>query len=121
MTRALYLALGALCFALAVLGVALPVLPTTPFLLLTSWCLVRSSPRLNETLRRSPLFGPLLRDWEDRRGVRVHVKVTAVATIAIAVAASFFAGGLSTPLRVVLVLLGLVGATVVLRLRTVRD
>lgn len=121
MTRALYLALGALCFALAVLGVALPVLPTTPFLLLTSWCLVRSSPRLNEALRRSPLFGPLLRDWEDRRGVRVHVKVTAVATIAIAVAASFFSGGLSTPLRVVLVLLGFVGATVVLRLRTVRD
>ena len=76
--RALYLSLAGLFFVLAVLGVFLPVLPTTPFLLLTSWCLVRSSPALHARLRRSPLFGPLLADWERHHGVRLYVKISAL-------------------------------------------
>lgn len=119
--RPLLLALAGFSFALAVLGVFLPVLPTTPFLLLTSACLVRSSPRLNEKLRRSPLFGPLLRDWEEHRGVRLHVKVTAVSLIALVVGWSLFFRELSIPLQVLLCSLAALGAYVVLRLKTVRD
>lgn len=119
--RVLQLTLAGLFFVLAVLGVFLPVLPTTPFLLLTSWFLVRSSPRLNAALRRSPLFGPLLSDWERQRGVRLHVKLTAVTMIVIVVAASLLFGDLAPWLRWTLVALALIGLTVVLRLRTVRD
>ncbi|MSR63533.1 MAG: DUF454 family protein [Planctomycetes bacterium] len=50
--RTLYLSVGALFFALAALGAVLPVLPTTPFLLLTSWCLARSPPTWHARLRR---------------------------------------------------------------------
>lgn len=121
MRRYVLLALAALFFVLAVLGAFLPVLPATPFLLLTSWCLVRASPRLNEKLRRSPLFGPLLRDWEAYHGVRLHVKVTALSVLALAVTGSLVFGNLTTWLRVVLVVLAAVGAAVILRLRTVRD
>jgi uncharacterized protein len=118
--RPVYLALAGLCFVLAVLGVFLPVLPTTPFLLLTSACLVRSSPRLNERLRKSPLFGPFLRDWEKHHGVRLHVKVTALTLIALVVAWSLFYRDLEVVPRVVLCALALIGAFVVLRLKTVR-
>jgi len=111
--------LAALFFALAVLGAFLPILPTTPFLLLTSWCLVRSSPRLHAALHRSALFGPLLADWERHRGVRAHVKAAAVGAIALAVGGGLWLGDLGTAGSVALVALAAVGLTVVLRLPTV--
>lgn len=119
--RALYLSLAGLFFALAMLGVFLPVLPTTPFLLLTSWCLLRSSPALHAGLRRSPLFGPLLADWERHHGVRLYVKLSALGMLALAVGTSLWFGDLPRWLAVLLVVLALVGATVILRLRTIRD
>ena len=119
--RPLYLLFAALLFVLAVLGAFLPVLPTTPFLLLTSWCLVRSSPALHQKLRRSPLFGPLIADWERHHGVRLHVKLSALGMLAIAVGASLYFGELPTWLAALLIVLALVGATVILRLKTVRD
>src|SRR5687767_7755696 len=92
--RAVLLALAALFFGLAVLGAFLPVLPTTPFLLVTSWLLVRSSPRLHQRLRASRLFGGFLRDWEEHRGVRPHVKVTALVVMAAVVVLSATSGTL---------------------------
>ena len=118
--RALYLSLAAVFFGLAVLGVFLPVLPTTPFLLLTSWFLMRSSPALHARLRRSPLFGPLLTDWERHHGVRLHVKISALCMLAVAVSASLWFGTLPPWLAAVLIGLALIGATVILRLKTIR-
>lgn len=119
--RPLYLSLAALFVTLAGLGVLLPVLPTTPFLLLTSWCLVRSSPTWHARLRRSPVFGPLLADWERHHGVRLHVKVTALGMLAVAVGTSLWLGPDSSWLRGLLLALAAVGAVVILRLRTVSD
>lgn len=119
--RALHLTLAAVTFVLAAIGVVLPLVPTTPFLLLTSWFLVRSSPRLNERLLRSRMFGPFLRDWEVHRGVRLHVKVTAVAMMLLAVGASLVFGHLSDVATVVLVVLAAIGLVVVMRLRVIRD
>jgi hypothetical protein len=119
--RSFYLTLSALSFLLAMLGALLPILPSTPFLLITSWCLVRSSPRLNEKLKRSAWFGPLLRDWEEHHGVRLHVKVSAICMVALAVGASLFFGGLGAPTSVAVVALAAIGVIVIVRLRTVRD
>jgi len=119
--KPLYLALASLFFALAVLGVFLPVLPTTPFLLLCSWCLLRCSPRLHARLHRSPLFGPILSDWEVHRGVRLHVKCTALAVIVLAAGASVAFGALSPPATALLAVLAAIGIGVVLRLPLVRD
>src|SRR5947207_1871164 len=79
--RLLYVAAGSFFVFLAVLGALLPVLPTTPFLLLASYFFLHSSPRLNAWLLRSRLFGPLLRDWQEHRAVRPRVKVTALSII----------------------------------------
>lgn len=117
--RAVYLVLAAVFFALAAFGVFLPVLPTTPFLLLTSACLVRSSPRLHGRLRASRLFGPFLSDWERHRGVRLHVKLVALTTLALVAGTTLFAVPLPPAVRVVAGLLVALGAAVVLRLRTI--
>ncbi len=79
--RWLFLALGLLFVGIAVLGAILPVLPTTPWVLLAGYCFDRSSPRLHRWLRRSPYFGHMLRDWEEHRGIRWRVKLFALCLV----------------------------------------
>src|SRR6478752_7663781 len=79
--RGLFLCAGLACVGLAYLGAILPGLPTTPWVLLASYCFARSSPRLERWLKRSPIFGKLLRDWDEHRGVRRPVKVVAACLV----------------------------------------
>ena len=80
--------LGLGLVGLGYLGILFPGLPTTPFLLGASYCFVRSSPRLHRWLRRSPIFGRLLHDWEVHRGIRKPVKIFAVCMVATVVTCS---------------------------------
>ena len=86
--RILYVCLGCLFVGFGYLGVLLPGIPATPFLLIASYFFVHSSPRLYRWLRASPLFGKLLRDWEEHRGVRRSVKITASLMVITAVTLS---------------------------------
>ena len=79
--RLMLRALGLGAATLAVAGVALPILPTTPFLLLSAWAFARSSPRLEAWLRSHPRLGPPLRDWEQRRAIPRGAKAVAVASL----------------------------------------
>lgn len=72
---------GLLCLGLAVLGLFLPLLPATPFLLLAAACFARSSERLHGWMLRHRRIGPLLRDWETRRAIRPGAKRAATAAI----------------------------------------
>lgn len=65
---------GAVSLALGVVGVFLPVLPTTPFVLLAAACWMRASPRLHAWLLNHPTFGPILRDWAQHRAVPRRAK-----------------------------------------------
>jgi uncharacterized membrane protein YbaN (DUF454 family) len=62
--RLLYLALGVAALALGTAGAFLPLLPTTPFVILAAWAFARSSPRLHAALHANPRLGPALRNWE---------------------------------------------------------
>jgi uncharacterized membrane protein YbaN (DUF454 family) len=121
MRRVLYVALGLFFVGLAVLGVLLPVLPTTPFVLLASYFFVRSSPQLHTWLLRSRVFGGFLRDWQRHRAVRPRVKVTAVVVMLLAVTASLTLADLSQGLILLLLVLTAIGLTVVLRLPVLRE
>jgi len=84
----LYVAGGWLCIGLAVLGAVLPLVPTTPFLLLASWCFFRGSPRIHAWLHRSKWFGPTLDDWGHYHGIRRSMKYRTFVMIGVVVAAS---------------------------------
>lgn len=117
--RAVYISLGMVFLIVAILGVFLPVLPTTPFLLLTSYFFVRSSPVLHSKLLRSRLLGPFLRDWHQYRAVRPHVKTVAVTTVLSTMTFSVWLGRLSTTALSGLLVMGALGLVVVLRLPVV--
>jgi uncharacterized membrane protein YbaN (DUF454 family) len=118
--RLVYLTLAAIFFALAVLGALLPVLPTTPFLLLTSFLLVRSSPALNDRLLRSQTFGPLLEDWHRHRGVRPRVKAISIGCSLAAVTVSAIYGNLSPLGLALLAAIAVTGLVVLIRLPVIR-
>ncbi len=81
LVRWLYLSLALLCLALGVIGIFLPVLPTTPFILLSAWAAARSSPRLLAWLENHTAFGPMIRDWRRGGVVRRHAKWAATVVM----------------------------------------
>jgi uncharacterized membrane protein YbaN (DUF454 family) len=81
--RGLFLALGLVCVALGFAGVVLPVLPTTPFMILAAACFARSSTRLERWLLRHRRFGPTLRDWRERGAIPARAKLAALAGTAL--------------------------------------
>ena len=88
--RFILIAFGWVCVVLGVLGVFLPLLPTTPFLLLASACFMRGSPRLNLWLTTHPTFGPILHNWHQHgaisRKVKRRANIMIVASFAFSIA-----------------------------------
>ena len=117
----LRISLASLFFLLGVLGMLIPGLPATPFLLLTSYFLVRSSPRLNERLLRSRLFGPVLVDWQVHGGIRPHVRVKAILAVVLAVGLTIYLSAYSTWISLTVVAFAMVGVGVILRLPNARE
>ena len=78
--------LGFAALGLATLGAVLPLLPTVPFVILAAWAFGKSSPELHEKLRQSPVFGAVLRDWEEHGVISPRAKLAAVIGMAISFA-----------------------------------
>lgn len=79
--RLFWAILGLFSLALGVLGIALPLLPTVPFILLAAFCFARSSQRLHNWLVAHPRFGPMIDDW-NRNGA-ISLKVKKISTLSI--------------------------------------
>ena len=119
--RLAYLSFAALFFSLAVLGMFLPIIPATPFLLITSYFLVRSFPKLNELLLRAPYFGPILYDWEVRKGIRTKVKLQAIATVILGWAFSVLVFPIPPWALIIMGVLVLIGIAYIYRVPQPRD
>lgn len=110
-----YRGLGGGALVLAGIGVVLPVLPTTPFVLVAAWAFTRGAPGLRARLDRHPRFGPLLSDWETRRAIPRSGKAAAVVGLAGSwTGMAFTVQGMLIPTLAGAVMLG-VGAYVVTR------
>ena len=109
---------GSLSLLLGLIGVLLPGLPTTPFVLLAAACYAKASPRLHAALLQHRLTGPLLRDWEKHRSLTRRTKTIAVVSMLVMVSFSIWSFQHRPIAQAVLVVLGAVGAWVVLRIPT---
>ena len=79
MQRIILLTIGWLAIVLGTLGIVLPLLPTTPFVLLAAWCFARSSPRFHHWLLWHSPFGRYIRHWQQHRAMPPGVKTRAIA------------------------------------------
>lgn len=100
---------GTISLGLGLIGVVLPGLPTTPFVLLAAACFARASPRLHQRMRENAWIGPMLRDWEANRSLTRRVKAIALASMAIMVAISVWTVRAQPALQVLLIAGGAMG------------
>lgn len=115
MTRVIWFTVGWIALALAVIGIPLPILPTTPFLLLAAYAFARSSPRLHDWLLEHPRFGPMIRNWREEGAIGRRAKVLAVIAMLAALGLSVYLGVGATVLAIQAVALAGAAAFVLTR------
>lgn len=114
MLRVWFIIVGVLATALAIAGVILPGLPTTPFLLVALWAFARSSDQLYGVLERIPMLRHGLAEahrFERRRAIRLPIKIAALSMAWGSVAAAVYFGGAARPWLVAIVTLAAIAAT----------
>ncbi len=121
LVRGLLWLAGTLSLILGAIGVVVPGLPTTPFVLLAAACYAKASPRLHAWLLNHRLTGPMLRDWEANRSLTRRTKTIAVVSMLVMVGFSIWSFRHRPIAQAVLVALAAIGAWVVLRIPTRRD
>ncbi|MCS7053457.1 MAG: YbaN family protein [Ignavibacterium sp.] len=85
-----YLISGILLVAIGVIGIFLPVLPTTIFLILASACFVKSSPKANEWLRNHRILGIYIKNYQEKSGLTIKAKIFNIVFLWIMILASAF-------------------------------
>lgn len=81
---------GSIALLLGILGIFLPVLPATPFILLAAACYARASERFHQRLLAHPSFGPVIRDWEEYGAVSMKTKKVAITMMTLSIAVSIW-------------------------------
>ena len=114
-TRALYGVAGVVALALGLIGVVVPGLPTTPFILVAAACFARSSRRLYRWLLENRLTGPLLHDWVRHRSITRKVRRIALGSMTAMVALSIWILRDQPWLQLILFVAGVIGWWVVMR------
>ena len=104
--RYIWLFVGILSTACGIAGVVLPLVPTTPFLLVAAFAFARSSPRLHAALLAHPQFGPIIENWNRDGSIDKRSKFFALATMAFCVMISLY---LRVPAGIMLIQLLVLG------------
>lgn len=112
----LFRACGFLFLGIAVVGIFLPLLPATPFVLLAAGCFARSSEKWHRWMLANATFGPMIRNWEQNRCISRKVKAIAILSMLLVGGYSVFFAVESTALKVaggLFLLLGLVTVSLI--------
>jgi uncharacterized membrane protein YbaN (DUF454 family) len=113
-----YKPLGFLFLSLGVVGLFLPILPSTPFVLLAAWFFAQSSEKWHRRLLDSELFGPMIRDWETNRCISFRTKIVGLTAMAAAGSISIFFALDDPILKMATAFLIAIGAVTLLLLKT---
>ena len=119
--RGPFLIAGFLLVGVATLGIFLPLLPTTPLLLLAAACFANSSEKWHRWLNEHNLFGPIIRNWQEHRCIPIRAKITAVASIIVFGTYSIGFAIKNPYLQIPGAILLLIGLVYVLRIKNCRS
>ncbi len=117
-TKALLIVAGTISLALGAIGIVLPILPTTPFLLLSAACYCRSSDRLYHWLLNNKWFGEYIKNYREGRGIPLKTKILAVTVLWITIFYSAFFVIRILEVQLILIVVAVAVSTHILRLPT---
>lgn len=89
--RIFLIIVGCISCGLGILGIFLPMLPTTPFLLLSAAAWIKASPKLYDWLLKHKLFGEYIRNYREHRAIPLRVKIVSVSLVILTIGYSIFA------------------------------
>lgn len=118
LAKMLYGIAGGLALVLGVIGIFLPGLPTTPFILLAAACFAKASPRIHQWMLQHRLLGPMLRNWDQHRSLTRRTKYVAIISMLLMMGVSIWTFADQAWIQLVLLSVGAIGAIVVLRIPT---
>jgi len=110
--RLIFIFLGTLCLLIGIVGIFVPGLPTTPFLLLTAGLYVRSSGRLYQKLLQNPWVGSYITQWQERRELPLITKITSISLMWAMILISVLFLVDSSVLKMIIIATGLIGTFV---------
>jgi len=119
--RVLLIVAGTISTGLGILGMFLPLLPTTPFLILAAACYARSSDRFYNWLLNNRWFGSYIRNYLQKRSISLRAKVFTLALLWVVIGCSVAFAAESVALRLILVLIAIGVSIHVLSLRTLKE
>lgn len=118
--KLIYAIAGLIFTATGIVGIFIPGLPTTPFLLLALWCFARSSDRLHNWLLNHKVLGTFIRDYQEKGALPLKLKIISLTTIFMSLALAVWFHE-STTVRIVVITLGMTGVWVILRIPTLKN
>lgn len=88
MKKQVYLITGVISVVLGGIGIFLPLLPTTPFLLLSAYCFSKSSKKFHKALLENKVFGKYIRDYQENKGISLKNKIISISVLIISISFS---------------------------------
>jgi uncharacterized membrane protein YbaN (DUF454 family) len=117
--KLVYNIIGTVSLFFGFIGVLLPIIPTTPFVLLSAACYYKGSERLHGWLSGNEVFGPMIRDYEEHGGMRKATKIKALTIMWVAVLASTLLILDTLTMRTLILLIAVIGTASMLRVKTI--
>ncbi len=121
LTRILLLSMGTIFVGFGAVGVFLPVIPTTPFLLLAAACYARSSDRFYKRLLANPVFGQSIRDYHEGKGITRRSKILSISMLIATITLSAFVFVEGIRVRVLLMIIAIAVSLYIMSIKTHYD
>jgi len=125
LVRTMWFIAGTICMVLGAIGIVLPILPTTPFLLAAAACYYKSSERMHRWLLNNKWFGEYIRNYTEGKGLPIKTKVTALTVLWVTISFStvfmldrLLPAQLVLPMQVIMIAVAIAVSVHILRLPT---
>jgi uncharacterized membrane protein YbaN (DUF454 family) len=119
--KGIYIIVGTLALAIGIIGIFLPVVPTTPLVLLSAACYLRGSEKLHRWILSNPRFGEIIENYESGKGLKRSIKVKAIGLMWIMILISAFYFVDSVIARIAMILISSLVTIYLIRLPTIVD
>ena len=117
--KGLYLIVGLIALVVGIIGIFLPLIPTTPLLLLTSYCLLKSSDRLNEKFMKTKIYNKYVKEFKEKGGMTLKAKLTLTIPVSLLLLFMFITID-SSIMRMVIVIMWFTKVIVFTKMKTIK-